>query len=122
MTAPELETQHDEQLAEELARRQRVILAQSWERLDRTGSTWDLEGVKHLVVLNAAGFAGVATLLAGSKRPAPEWIGPLTLLGFGLGVVLAVLNMYLGTVSFNRIAGETAARNEAIWDVSVNMS
>ena len=51
----------------EIARRERLRIALEawWERLTQRASEWDLETVKHLVVLNAAGIAGVATLLAG---------------------------------------------------------
>ncbi|AOJ86131.1 hypothetical protein WS87_05345 [Burkholderia sp. MSMB0856] len=95
----------DDAQSRELAQRHaaRSMLDQWWERLSERSSTWDLETVKHLVVLNAAGFAGVATLLAGSKPPHSKWIGVATLLGYGLGVVLAILNMYLASVSFSRM-------------------
>ena len=57
----------DRQRDAEIARRERlrVALETWWERLTQRSTEWDLETAKHLVVLNAAGVAGVATLLAG---------------------------------------------------------
>lgn len=43
-------------------RENREMLEAWWDRLMLQSVTWDLEAVKHLVVLNAAGFAGMATL------------------------------------------------------------
>ncbi|WP_124529900.1 hypothetical protein [Burkholderia sp. Bp8991] len=94
------------------------MLDQWWERLSERSSTWDLETVKHLVVLNAAGLAGVATLLAGAKLPNPKWIGAATLLGYGLGVVLAIVNMYLASVSFSRMLNEVKSRMVDVGDLS----
>ncbi|MCB4345223.1 hypothetical protein LA345_15050 [Burkholderia vietnamiensis] len=118
-----MDTRNDlvgEELAEELARRHalRASLDQWWERLEELSSTWDLETVKHLVVLNAAGFAGVATLLAGGKLPQPKWGGAAPLLGYGLGVVLAIANMYLAAVSYSRMREEVKARIAAVGDAS----
>lgn len=106
--------------AAELARRQalRGSLDQWWERLEALSSTWDLETVKHLVVLNAAGFAGVATLLAGGKLPQPKWAGAAPLLGYGLGVVFAIANMYLASVGYSRMREEVKNRIVAVGDLS----
>ncbi|KVM18064.1 hypothetical protein WL05_16645 [Burkholderia ubonensis] len=110
----------DDTRGRELAQRRaaRSMLDQWWERLSERSSTWDLETVKHLVVLNAAGFAGVATLLAGAKLPHPKWVGAATLLGYGLGVVLAILNMYLASVSFSRMLNEVKSRMVEVGDLS----
>ncbi|KVR54718.1 hypothetical protein WL65_20375 [Burkholderia ubonensis] len=110
----------DDARGRELAQRRaaRPMLDQWWERLSERSSTWDLETVKHLVVLNAAGFAGVATLLAGAKLPHPKWVGAATLLGYGLGVVLAILNMYLASVSFSRMLNEVKSRMVEVGDFS----
>ncbi|HDR9010641.1 TPA: hypothetical protein QDB08_003628 [Burkholderia vietnamiensis] len=110
----------DDARIRELAQRHaaRSMLDQWWERLSERSSTWDLETVKHLVVLNAAGLAGVATLLAGAKLPHPKWIGAATLLGYGLGVVLAILNMYLASVSFSRMLDEVKSRMVEVADLS----
>ncbi|MEB2544342.1 hypothetical protein [Burkholderia cenocepacia] len=107
-------------LDRELAQRRaaRSMLDQWWERLSERSSTWDLETVKHLVVLNAAGLAGAATLLAGAKPPHSKWIGAATLLGYGLGVVLAILNMYLASVSFSRMLDEVKSRMVEVGDLS----
>ncbi|WP_144410538.1 hypothetical protein [Burkholderia thailandensis] len=104
----------------ELARRHalRASLDQWWERLEGLSSTWDLETVKHLVVLNAAGFAGVATLLAGGKLPQPKWSGAAPLLGYGLGVALAIANMYLASVSYSRMREEVKERIAAVGDLA----
>ncbi|HDR9061244.1 TPA: hypothetical protein QDB03_002862 [Burkholderia vietnamiensis] len=110
----------DDERSRELAQRHaaRSMLDQWWERLSERSSTWDLETVKHLVVLNAAGLAGVATLLAGAKLPHPKWIGAATLLGYGLGVALAILNMYLASVSFGRMLNEVKSRMAEVGDLS----
>jgi len=52
----------DRQREAEIARRDRLRIALDawWERLTQRTSEWNLETVKHLVVLNAAGIAGVA--------------------------------------------------------------
>lgn len=104
----------------EIARRQalRPSLDDWWERLAERSSTWDLETVKHLVVLNAAGFAGAATLLAGSRELHPRWVGCATLLGYGFGVALAILNMYLVSLSFARMLDEVKRRIVAIHDLT----
>lgn len=109
-----------DEYAKELAhrQRQRESLTEWWERLNLMSSTWDLETGKHLVVLNAAGFAGVSTLLAGSKPFIPQWIGPVTLLGYGFAVMLAVSNMYLAGKSFDRMAEEIKDRIGTTWDLS----
>lgn len=123
MNAPQDRTQTDNATAADIARRQllRESLGEWWERLANTSSAWDLEAVKHLVVLNAAGLAGVATLLARNKGLSPEWTGPVTLLGYGFGVVLAILNMYLSAVSFTLMANEVSDRIRNTWDLSINM-
>ncbi|WP_124921198.1 hypothetical protein [Burkholderia sp. Bp9099] len=110
-------------VAEELAHRQalRTSLEEWWERLAEMSATWDLETVKHLVVLNAAGFAGVATLLAGSKPLQPGWIGRATLLGYGFGVAFAILNMYLASVRFDKMTMEIKERIVATHDLSKPM-
>ena len=51
-------------------------------QLSERAAAWDLETVKHLVVLNAAGLAGVATLFAGNKSLCPRWVGPIALLDY----------------------------------------
>jgi len=106
--------------AAELARRHalRASLDQWWERLEELSSKWDLETVKHLVVLNGAGFAGVATLLAGGKLSLPKWSGATLLLGYGLGVVLAIANMYLASVGYSRMREEVKGRIAAVGDLS----
>ncbi|RXV73466.1 hypothetical protein D1006_14750 [Burkholderia stabilis] len=106
--------------ARELARRQvvRSSLEQWAERLAERSSIWDLETVKNLVVLNAAGFAGVATLLAAAKLPNPKWIGAASLLGYGFGVALAILNMYLASLSFGRMLDEVKSRMAEVYDLS----
>ncbi|MDP9582525.1 UNVERIFIED_ORG: hypothetical protein J2791_001807 [Burkholderia contaminans] len=106
--------------AREFARRHaaRSSLEQWWERLAQLSSAWDLETVKHLVVLNAAGLAGAATLLAGTRLQQPKWIGSATLLGYGLGVAFAILNMYLVRVSFDRKLNEVKSRIAEVYDLS----
>lgn len=111
----------DDARSRELAQRRaaRSMLEQWWERLAERSSTWDLETVKHLVVLNAAGLVGVATLLAGAKLPHPRWIGATTLLGYGLGVAFAILNMYLASMSFDRMLNEVKSRMVEVGDLSM---
>ncbi|MFJ1255959.1 hypothetical protein [Cupriavidus sp. CuC1] len=101
-----------DEYAKEIAHRREVreLLTEWWERLNLLSSTWDLETGKHLVVLSAAGFAGVSTLLAGNKPLTPQWLGPATLLGYGFAVLLAVVNMYLAAISFHRMANEIKGR------------
>lgn len=114
----------NDRLEAEIAKRKlyRTSLDGWWERLTQRSSEWDLETVKHLVVLNAAGIAGVATLLAGSaKGLRPAWIGPSTLLCYGLGVILAVLNMYLVSVRLGLMAGEVKQRIMKTSDLSEKM-
>ncbi|MGD7291081.1 hypothetical protein ACQCP0_18995 [Ralstonia pseudosolanacearum] len=115
---------NNDQLEREIAKRElyRKSLEGWWERLTQRGSEWDLETVKHLVVLNAAGIAGVATLLAGAgKGLLAAWVGPSTLLCYGLGVILAILNMYLVSVRFGLMAGEIKARITKTWELSERM-
>lgn len=83
---------------------------------------WDLETVKHLIVLNAAGFAGMATIMAGSKGVTPGWIGPTALLGYGFGVVFAILNLHLAAMSFIRMAEEVKARIEQTDDIHADLA
>lgn len=96
-------------------------LVEWWERLSERAAAWDLETVKHIVVLNAAGLAGVATLLAGNKPVFPGWVGPIALLGYGFGVVMAVLNMYLASRSFMMMSAEIKRRIDTIYDTSVSV-
>jgi len=111
----------DRQHEAEIARRERLRIALDawWERLTQRTSEWNLETVKHLVVLNAAGIAGVATLLAGAGHQfRPAWVGPAILFGYGLGVIFAVLNMYLVSVDFDRKAVEVKTRIARVYDLS----
>nr|CUV28855.1 conserved membrane protein of unknown function [Ralstonia solanacearum] len=100
----------------------RRALEQWWERLAGHAAAWDLEAVKHLIVLNAAGFAGMATILAGSRKISPAWVGPTSLLGYGFGVVFAILNIYLASVSFIRMTEEIKERIALTWDARADMS
>lgn len=100
----------------------RETLGEWWERLNGIAATWDLETVKHLVVLNAAGFAGVATLLAGNKPLQPLWIGAGALLGYGFGVVLAILNMHFGANAFARMSTEVSDRIKKTWSFEESMN
>ena len=100
----------------------RRALEQWCDRLAGHAAAWDLETVKHLIVLNAAGFAGMATILAGSRKISPAWIGPTSLLGYGFGVVFAVFNIYLASVSFTRMTEEIKERIKLTWDLRVDMS
>lgn len=111
----------DHQREAEIARRERLRIALEawWERLTQRASEWDLETVKHLVVLNAAGIAGVATLLAGGGHQFhPAWGGPAILFVYGLGVIFAVLNMYLASAHFDKKAGEVKTRIARVYDLS----
>lgn len=91
-----------------------------WDQLNKLASEWDLETVKHLVVLNAAGIAGSATLIAGSNKLTPDCLGPITLTGYGIGVVLAVLNMHLAATSFQMMSIELQKRIARSTDLTVN--
>ncbi|QTO19581.1 hypothetical protein [Burkholderia seminalis] len=110
----------DDAQAKELAHRHaaRSSLEQWWERLAQLSSAWDLETVKHLVVLNAAALAGAATLLAGGRLQQPKWIGAAILLGYGLGVALAILNMYLVRLSLDRNLNEVKSRMAEVYDLT----
>lgn len=109
----------EEKIRAEMVRRQliRDSLGEWWERLAAMSANWDIETVKHLVVLNAAGVAGVATLLAGNKPLHPDWIGAATLLGYGFGVVFAILNMHLAARAFDGMSGEISERVQQTWDL-----
>lgn len=114
---------NDAQLEQdEIARRRaaRESLVEWWERLSGRAAAWDLETVKHLVVLNAAGLAGVATLLAGNKSLYPRWVGPIALLGYGFGVAMAILNMYLASRSFMMMSNEIKRRIDKMYDPTVS--
>lgn len=102
-------------------REHRRVLEQWWERLIGHSSAWDLEAGKHLIVLNAAGFAGMATILAGSKKIAPAWIGPTSLLCYGFGVIFAILNLYLASRSFGLMAQEVKERIALTWDPRIDV-
>lgn len=101
----------------EAERRQLVRdhLAQWRTRLYDRAAEWDLETVKHLVVLNAAGIAGVATLLGSSNPKLAGWAGPMTLMGYGIGVILAVLNLHLASAAFYHMGGEIDGRIESVF-------
>lgn len=86
-------------------------------RLNGQAAEWDLETVKHLVVLNAAGVAGVATLLAGTGSDIRRLAWSLIL--FAAGVILAVINMHLASDSFDQMADEIAERVDQALDPSV---
>ncbi|WP_343656155.1 hypothetical protein [Cupriavidus sp.] len=109
--------------AEEMQRRQyaRKTLDDWWLRLERMGTTWDLETIKHVVVINAAGFAGVSTLLAGTAQ-LPKLIGGIALAAYGLGVILAVLNMYLASQSFFRMNMEISERIGLLYKPETDVS
>jgi hypothetical protein len=106
------------QIAQRRAARESLV--EWWERLSERAAAWDLETVKHLIVLNAAGLAGVATLLAGSKPLYPGWVGPVALLGYGFGVAMAILNMYLASRSFMMMSDEIKRRIDKIYDPSAS--
>lgn len=115
---------NDGQLTQDEIAQRRAIresLVDWRERLSERAAAWDLETVKHLVVLNAAGLAGVATLLAGNKPLCPGWVGPIALLGYGFGVVMAVLNMYLASRSFTMMSDEIKRRIDKIYDPSISL-
>jgi len=109
---------------QEVERRKQVRASLSgwWDRLTQLSTAWDIEACKHLIVLNAAGFAGVSTLLAGNKPIEPHWVGPATLLGYGIAVILAILNMYLAGVSFGLMAGEVKRRMAKVFDPSEDLT
>ncbi|SCU75500.1 conserved membrane hypothetical protein [Cupriavidus necator] len=119
MTENNNSSQRERAIAAEIEHRRlvRETLGEWWERLGQIAATWDLETVKHLVVLNAAGFAGVATLLAGNKPLQPLWVGAAALLGYGFGVVLAILNMHLGANAFERMSTEVGDRIKKTWNL-----
>ncbi|NUA26086.1 hypothetical protein [Cupriavidus basilensis] len=100
----------------------RSALEAWWNRLVVQASTWDLETVKHLIVLNAAGLAGMATIMAGSKGVTPGWVGPVALFGYGLGVVSAILNMHLAARSFDLMADEVKERIILTHDLQADLT
>ncbi|MEF3066576.1 hypothetical protein [Pandoraea apista] len=113
------ETKQNDQIENpELRRAQRIAdqraLQSWWERNVQRASEWDLETVKHLVVLNVAGVAGVTTLVAGSDQITPRWLAVTALSGYGLGVILAVLNMHLAARGFDLYAGEIRDRIQTL--------
>ena len=111
----------DRQRDAEIARRERlrVALETWWERLTQRSTEWDLETAKHLVVLNAAGVAGVATLLAGGGHQfSPAWVGSAVFFGYGFGVIFTVLNMYLASIHFDKKAAEVKTRIVRVYDLS----
>ncbi|USE81173.1 hypothetical protein NDR89_15755 [Cupriavidus gilardii] len=93
----------------------REALVEWWHRIERLGSDWDLETLKHVVVINAAGFAGVCTLLAGNNKIEPAWLGGAVLFAYGMGVALAVLNMYLASQAFFRMGSEIDERIKNVY-------
>ncbi|KAF7961461.1 hypothetical protein AWV80_33090 [Cupriavidus sp. UYMU48A] len=64
----------------------------------------------------------MSTLLAGNKPIAPIWVGPATLIGYGVAVILAILNMYLAGVSFSRMAAEVKQHMTRTFDPSEDLS
>lgn len=78
------------------------------ERIERLRSAWDLETVKHLALVNAAGFAGAATIatsqLTGSARH------PWMFVFFGIGLLAAISNMYCGAMGYTTFNNELARR------------
>ncbi|WP_183036894.1 hypothetical protein [Cupriavidus sp. UME77] len=86
-------------------------------RLNDQAAEWDLESVKHLVVLNAAGVAGSTTLLAnGANAAALKRALVIVLALFGAGVILAVLNLTLASRSFDTMAKDIHQRIETELD------
>lgn len=80
------------------------------QKYDNEAATWDLETTKHLVVLNAAGVAGVATLLAGQK----SGLYGAALLCFVAGVVFAVLHMHLVGMRYRSMTRTFAHRRDEL--------
>lgn len=79
-------------------------------RYDAEADAWDLETIKHLVVLNAAGAAGVATLLAGQK----SGLCGTALICFVSGVVFAVLHMHLVGLRHRSLARSFTHRRDEL--------
>lgn len=73
-------------------RQQREAL---WERhvslTWHEATQWNIETVRHLAAFNGAGLAGSAALLAASTRFAETVCVKVALIGFSLGLFLAVL-------------------------------
>lgn len=111
------QTTPDEPDLTESQRRQviRDHLSEWRSSLQGSAAEWDLETVKHLVVLNAAGLAGAATLLGGGTTKLAGW-GPATLMGYGFGVILAVLNLHLAARSYYEMATELDQRMRDTWN------
>ncbi|WP_420996543.1 hypothetical protein ACKI2N_032740 [Cupriavidus sp. 30B13] len=80
----------------------RERLAQWAHDLNEQATQWDLETVKHLVVLNAAGVAGAATLITNNSELKLGLAVALSI--YVIGVILAVANLHLGALSFNEMS------------------
>ncbi len=78
---------------------------------------WTLETVKHLAFVNAAGLAGAAALYSSTElaKKATGFFGIPTTVFFALGLVLAVLDMYLNSLGALRRIHEVDGRLSA-WD------
>lgn len=78
--------------------------------LNSQAADWDLETVKHLVILNAAGVAGSTTLLASTTLAGVKSGLTVALAPFAIGVILAVLNFHLASRSFHEMSLELRDR------------
>ncbi|WP_354678729.1 hypothetical protein [Cupriavidus plantarum] len=92
--------------------------AVAWRRVHADEhSAWTFETVKHLAFVNAAGLAGAAALYAApdlGKRIVGPCGVPIALL-FALGLVMAVLDMYLNSLGALARLKELDSRLK-IWD------
>ena len=71
-------------------------------------ASWDLETVKHLAIVNGAGFAGTATVVASNLVGSNRHPGLFVL--FGLGLLCAIANMYLGSLGYGSFMEELTRR------------
>ena len=79
------------------------------DRIEALRANWDLETVKHLSLLNTAGWAGAAALktVAGA-------VVPVSAFGyFGAGMVFAILCLWLVSFRHQRFMNEVTRRLQA---------
>ena len=94
----------------------------AWERqfslIWQEATQWDIETVRHLAAFNGAGLAGSAALLAASARFADAISVKIALLGFSLGLILAVLNLWLNTQGHIRTLKHTIRQHRMSIDAA----
>lgn len=84
---------------------------------------WIMEVVKHLAIINVAGLAGVVTLMATQiNNPTNNWYFKFLPFLFVLGLISAVLDMYLNSRGHLKRVEEMRRRIDELRDLYKNSS